>query len=144
MLTIKSKIKPNKCVEYDLKMFCYESKFIYDLFLLDNKTDEEIELFYKQNHDIELDISYDVLNLLKEYFNSCILNTDNFLNNLSQQELFNITNVSDFFCMDILLDKSCKIMANRILECKTEKDLIKYFDIKNIFTDEEFNEIKNN
>ena len=143
MLTIKSK-KNKKSVEYDLKLFCYESKFIYDLFLLDNKSDEEIELFYNQNQLIELDINYNLLLLLKEYFNNCILNIDNFLNNLSNQELFDITHMSDYFCMDILLDKSCKLMANRITQCKTETDLINYFDLKNNLTDEEIDEIKNN
>jgi len=143
MLFIKS-TKSGKCVEFDLKLFCYESKFIYDLFLLDNKNDEEIELFYSQDQYLDLDINYNILLLIREYFNNCILNTDNFLNNLSQQELFDITNISDFFCMDILLEKSCKIMANRIQECKTEKDLINYFDLKNNLTDEEIDEIKNN
>ena len=143
MLFIKS-TKSGKCVEFDLKLFCYESKFIYDLFLLDNKNDEEIELFYSQDQYLDLDINYNILLLIREYFNNCILNTDKFLNNLSQQELFNITTISDFFCMDILLEKSCKIMANRIQECKTEKDLINYFDLKNNLTDEEIDEIKNN
>ncbi len=143
MLFIKS-TKNNKCVEFDLKLFCYESKFIYDLFLLDNKNEEEIELFYSQDQYVDLDINYNILLLIREYFNNCILNTDNFLNNLSQQELFDITTISDFFCMDILLEKSCKIMANRIQECKTEKDLINYFDLKNNLTDEEIDEIKNN
>ena len=143
MLTIKSK-KNKKSVEYDLKLFCYESKFIYDLFLLDNKSDEEIELFYNQNQLIELDKNYNLLLLLKEYFNNYILNIDNFLNNLSNQELFDITHMSDYFCMDILLDKSCKLMANRITQCKTESELIKYFDLKNNLTDEEIDEIKNN
>ena len=143
MLSILSKIN-NKSVDFDLKMFCYESKFIYDLFLLDDKTDEEIELFYNKNQFVELDIKYDILLLLKEYFNNNILNIDKFLNNLSKQELFDITNISDFLCMDILLEKSCKFMANKILNCKTESDLIEYFNIKNIFTDEEIDEIKNN
>ena len=143
MLLIKSK-KDKQTVEYDLKLFCYESKYIYDLFLLDYKDDEEIELFYNQNQSIELDIKYNILLLLKEYFNNCILNIDNFLNNLSQQELFDITNISDYFCMDVLLDKSCKLLANRITQCKTESELIKYFDLKNNLTDEEIDEIKNN
>jgi len=141
MLIIKS-TKNNKCVEFDIRSFCYESTFIYDLFLLDEKNYNEIEDFYSTPQYLDLDIDYNILLLIKEYFSNNILNLDNFLTNLSQQELFDITTISDFFCMNTLLEKSCKVMANRILKCKTENDLINYFDINNSLTDEEFHEIK--
>ena len=140
MLRIKS--NDNIIIDFDLRLMCYESKFIYNLFLLNDKNNNEVEIFYNSNKEIEIDYNSNYLILLKKYFDNCILNTDKFLSNLNKKDLIDIINISHFLNIDRLYNKSCNLISKDIKNCKNEHEIISYFNLK--LTNEELEEIKNN
>lgn len=141
MLVIKT--SDDKQIEIHFLLFCEESDLLYELFDLNSKTEKELKDLNTIKNYIELDLDYDSLLLVKEYLNNCILNGDKFLDSLKDEELFKLSNISNYLLMEKLLDNICIRIAKKICDNKTSDEIIDKYNLRDYLTDEEIEEIKN-
>ena len=130
-------------VKYALK-----SKTIKALFDWDDINNEEEITDEITNENIPLDIKLNTLtkiNLFLEKNDSSEVDeqwNNVFIENINDDELFEIILAANYLDIKDLLDLSCKKVADDIKKCKTPQEIRRRYNIKNDFTPEEEEEIR--
>jgi S-phase kinase-associated protein 1 len=111
---------------------------------------EEIEV---PEESIPVTVNKDILELIIKYIEYHNETTETeqqqndwdskFMKSLDDNTLFDIILAANYLDNEKLLDLSCKTVSNYIKQCKTPQEIRRRFNIKNDFTPEEEDQVRN-
>ena len=156
-LTINTTDNKNIVID-DIKPY-YNIKLIMDLIssnLEEEPINENNTMFLTEDYEITLNSSYFILNKILDYAKHMYIIKDL---NTTEQDMYNyindyldckndiiceLLNTSDYLQYDILVDVICEKIADDIQKCDNIETIKKKFNIKNIISQEEEEELIKN